>query len=180
MLTRLPADGIYAKIASPVGDLTVIASSAGLHAVLWQVSWCNKENATILNALPQDPEHQFVNLCKVQFNEYFQGHRKEFSIPLVLDGTAFQRNAWQALTKIPYGQTLSYQQQAIAVGGKNKVRAVGGANGRNPISIIVPCHRVIAKNGDLNGFGGGDAIKRFLIQHEKNSLNLSFHTDQHA
>lgn len=101
-----------------------------------------------------------------QLSEYFDGSRHTFSLPIQLIGTPFQKNAWQALMEIPYGETVSYSEQAEKLGGKTYCRAVGQANHNNPIVIIVPCHRVIGKNGSLIGFGGGLDTKAWLIQHE--------------
>jgi len=169
-MQRLPQDTVFDKMHSPVGELTLIASSQGLHALMWNDDWLSDEFVAAISELPQDPKHPLIIRTRQQLNEYFAGTRKSFDIPLCLDGTDFQMKAWQELTRIPYGQTISYQQQAIALGDLNKVRAIGGANGRNPISIIVPCHRVIAKNGKLQGFGGGLQIKEFLLKHENPEL----------
>ncbi len=103
-----------------------------------------------------------------QLDEYFSGQRKSFSIPLQARGTAFQMKVWQALRQIPYSETWSYQQLAIYLGDERAVRAVGTANGRNPISIIIPCHRVIGKDGRLTGYAGGLARKEYLLNLEKN------------
>jgi len=101
-----------------------------------------------------------------QLGEYFAGTRTVFDLPLRAEGTAFQRQAWQALCAIPYGQTRSYAQQARAVGRPTATRAIGAANGRNPIAIIVPCHRVIGSDGSLTGYAGGQPVKRWLLNHE--------------
>jgi len=108
-----------------------------------------------------------MNEAKKQLEEYFNGERKDFSLPIRLEGTPFQKKVWQALQEIPYGTTKSYQEVATIVGNKNSVRAVGGANHHNPISIIVPCHRVIGKNGTLVGYGGGLEAKDFLLKLEE-------------
>ncbi len=102
-----------------------------------------------------------------QLNAYFRGELREFNIPLLLEGTEFQKRAWKVLQAIPYGETISYGEQARRMGSPKAVRAVGGANHRNPVAIIVPCHRVIGKSGDLTGFGGGLAIKARLLALEK-------------
>ena len=102
----------------------------------------------------------------MQLQEYFSGTRQTFDLPLDVSGTAFQQEAWVALQQIPYGTTLTYQQQATAMGRPAAVRAVGTANGRNPLSIVVPCHRVIGANGSLTGYGGGLHRKRWLLSHE--------------
>lgn len=170
MMQRLPRDTVFDKMNSPTGDLTLIASGKGLHALLWNNDWLSDEFIQAIAELPQDPSQPIIRRTRKQLDEYFTGTRISFDIPLSLDGTEFQLQAWSELTKIPYGQTISYQEQATALGDPNKVRAVGGANGRNPISIIVPCHRVIAKNGKLQGFGGGLKIKEFLLRHENPDL----------
>lgn len=105
--------------------------------------------------------------CCKQLDEYFVGNRMEFSLRLHLDGTEFQKSVWDQLLKIPYGKTVSYKDIAIRIGNKNAVRAVGSANGRNNISIIIPCHRVIAHDGSLGGYGGGLWKKEWLLNHEK-------------
>ena len=156
----------YDKIESPVGVLTLIASDQGLHAILWDNDCASSQYKTLLQNLVPNTKHPILTETKKQLDEYFQGKRKLFDIPLILDGTNFQIQAWKQLQKIPYGQTLSYGEQATRIGDKNKARAVGMANGQNPISIIIPCHRVIGKNGSLTGFGGGLAKKACLLAHE--------------
>lgn len=115
-------------------------------------------------------DSQLMREAKKQLEEYFKGERKDFSLPIFLGGTAFQKRVWKALQEIPYGKTKSYQEVATIVGNKNSVRAVGGANHQNPISIIVPCHRVIGKNGTLVGYGGGLDVKEFLLRLEERFL----------
>lgn len=105
--------------------------------------------------------------CVRQLDEYFKGKRKEFTLDLLPRGTGFQRRAWEQLRQIPYGETISYSRQAERMGDKKACRAVGGANGKNPISIVIPCHRVIGKNGSLTGFGSGVWRKEWLLAHEK-------------
>lgn len=138
------------------------------------------ENIIALNfvgeGIPETAEENINNNnqvmidAKKQLGEYFRGERKEFSLPIFYEGTAFQKKVWQALQKIPYGETKSYQEIAKALGNKNSVRAVGGANHNNPISIIVPCHRVIGKNGSLVGYGGGLDVKEYLLDLEEKFL----------
>lgn len=111
-------------------------------------------------------------LMQEQLNEYFSGKRTEFSIPLFYDGTPFQKQVWNILATIPYGKTMSYQEMAILLGDKNKVRAVGTANGMNKLAIIVPCHRVIAQNGNLTGYAGGLERKHYLLELEKKNAKL--------
>ena len=105
-----------------------------------------------------------------QLREYFQGNRRNFDLPLNCRGTSFQQRVWTELQKIPYGEVRSYQDIAIGIGNEKAVRAVGQANNKNPIMIIVPCHRVIHKNGDITGFGCGTEVKRFLLDLENNSI----------
>ena len=102
-----------------------------------------------------------------QLREYFQGNRRNFDLPLNCRGTSFQQRVWTELQKIPYGEVRSYQDIAVGIGNEKAVRAVGQANNKNPIMIIVPCHRVIHKNGDITGFGCGTKVKRFLLDLEK-------------
>lgn len=110
--------------------------------------------------------NEIINTTKSQIQEYFKGKRQTFNIPLESDGTDFQKNVWHTLTKIPFGETWNYGQLATAIGNKNASRAVGAANGKNPISIIVPCHRVIGANGTLTGYAGGLEAKEWLLKHE--------------
>jgi methylated-DNA-[protein]-cysteine S-methyltransferase len=107
-----------------------------------------------------------LNECLVQLDEYFTGQRKTFSVRYFLKGTSFQKNVWQELIKIPFGKTLSYEEIAIAVGNKKATRAVGNAIGKNPLSVIVPCHRVVGKNGTLTGYAEGLWRKSWLLRHE--------------
>lgn len=102
-----------------------------------------------------------------QLDEYFAGIRTEFVVPIDVDGTDFQRDAWSVLTHIPHGETISYGEQATRMGRPTAVRAVGAANGRNPVPVIVPCHRVIGANGSLTGFAGGLEVKTWLLEHER-------------
>lgn len=157
---------------SPVGELTIVVSRKGVRALLWQDEPMTRASApTEFEASAAPP---VMKQAKKQLAEYFAGKRTRFQLPLDLKGTGFQLKAWQALRKIPYGKTWSYQEQARRVGDPRKARAVGAANGRNPVSIIVPCHRVIGKNGHLTGFGAGLDAKRFLLQLENPRLaNLS-------
>lgn len=105
-----------------------------------------------------------------QINEYFMGRRRSFELPINCQGTAFQKQVWQELQRIPYGETRSYEEIAIGIGNKNAVRAVGQANHNNPIMIIVPCHRVIHKNGNITGFACGTEVKKYLLNLEKRML----------
>jgi methylated-DNA-[protein]-cysteine S-methyltransferase len=159
----LPVDAMYDEMSSPVGTLTIIASIAGLHAILWS----NLDREKILLSLRQSNTEKIIAQTKNQLTEYFQGTRKTFDLPLAMQGTDFQRAVWNELINIPYGTTISYAEQAKRIGDKNKARAVGMANGLNPIPIVIPCHRVIGSQGKLVGFAGGLDKKSFLLNLEK-------------
>jgi methylated-DNA-[protein]-cysteine S-methyltransferase len=161
MIKTLPSDCVRSEIDSPVGRLSILASKKGLHAILWPI------DRTDIAKIPRGDDHPVVEKTISQLREYFAGKRTRFELPLVWDGTAFQVRAWKELARIPYGETISYQEQARRMGDGKKARAVGTANSRNPISIVVPCHRVIAKDGALSGFGGGVAQKRSLLDLER-------------
>lgn len=163
---KLPKDSYYRVISSPVGPLYLVAGNHALNAILWKCDLQKPETRSTLEALPPADNQAVINETEKQLNEYFSGHRTTFNLPLELHGTDFQKAAWQALLTIPYGKTASYEAQAIKLGGREKVRAVGTANGMNPLSIVIPCHRVIGKDGSLTGFGGGIEAKRWLIDHE--------------
>ncbi len=162
----IPEDAVYDEMNSPVGKLTLIASSKGLHAILWETDRDSEIYKKTLKQLIRSKDNKIILQAKKQLTEYFAGQRKKFDLPLILNGTDFQIQAWKQLQKIPYGKTISYGEQAEKIGDKNKARAVGMANGRNPISIVVPCHRVIGSNGKLVGFGGGLPCKQWLLEHE--------------
>ena len=156
-------------VPSPVGPLTVVASIDGIRAVLWP-----DDDPLRVPSVPIDgPECEaaaidaVLDLAELQLGEYFAGERTDFDVPLDPVGTDFQREAWAALRQIPFSETVSYGEQAERMGDKNKARAVGAANGRNPISIIVPCHRVVGADGSLTGFAGGLETKQWLLAHER-------------
>ena len=163
----LSDDATYDEMNSPIGKLTIVTSLKGLHAVLWDGDRKNPECEKIIKTLRQSKDEPTIIRTKKQLTEYFQGKRKIFDLPLVINGTDFQIQVWRQLLKIPYATTVSYAEQAEKIGDKNKARAVGTANGSNPISIIIPCHRVIGNNGNLVGFGGGLDKKAYLLKLEK-------------
>ena len=151
------------KFASPVGDLTVVASDLGVRAVLW-ASETNGRVRGVDGAFGvAEGEDDIVDRTVSQLDEYFTGRRREFDLPLDPRGTDFQLAAWAVLRTIPFGSTMTYAEQATALGDVNKARAVGSANARNPIGIIVPCHRVVGSGGALTGFAGGIEAKRLLL-----------------
>ncbi|MEN4929519.1 methylated-DNA--[protein]-cysteine S-methyltransferase [Erwinia billingiae] len=148
---------------SPVGALTLIASDLGLTAILWQD---DNPNRVRLPDMQENPAHPVLVETERQLNEYFAGTRTTFTMTLDFVGTEFQKKVWQALVAIPFGETRSYADIAREIGNPKAVRAVGAANGKNPISIIAPCHRVIGSNGKLTGFAGGLEVKAFLLKIE--------------
>ncbi len=166
-LQCLPKEAIYGEMDSPVGVLTIITSGQGLHAIFWESDFEDPEYRELKSTLTLSQNEKILIETKKQLVEYFQGQRKIFDLPLKLLGTDFQMQAWQQLLKIPYAQTISYGEQAERLGDKKKARAVGMANGQNPISIVIPCHRVIGSNGQLVGFGGGLNTKAYLLDLEK-------------
>lgn len=154
----------YKKINSPVGKLTLVASDKGLVAVLWEN---DKPTRVRLAELVEKGSDWVLLEAERQLKEYFAGKRRSFSVPLDMRGTRFQKSVWQALLAIPFGQTRSYGQLAKQLGNPEAARAVGAANGKNPISIIVPCHRVIGSSGKLTGFAGGLETKERLLNMEQ-------------
>jgi len=147
---------------SPIGILKISGDAIYIHEVIFLKE--GTDHSSLGNHV------ELLKKCALQLDEYFRGKRKVFHLPLLLDGTAFQKKVWQELEKIPYGKTLAYSDIAAMVGNPRAVRAVGGANNRNPVSIIVPCHRVIGKDGTLTGYGGGLWRKEWLLEHEKQNI----------
>lgn len=152
-------------IESPVGQLRIVASGTGVRAVLWPTD--DASRVPLPPDIEESDSHPILGRATRELSEYFAGERQRFEVALDPEGTDFQQRAWIALRAIPYGDTVSYGEQAERMGDKNKARAVGAANGRNPVSIIVPCHRVVGSNGSLTGFAGGIEAKRWLLAHEQ-------------
>ena len=158
---------VFTEMASPVGLLKLVATDQALVAVLWE----NENPKRVrLAELVEDKKHPILLETQKQLNEYFVGQRTQFDLPLDFEGTEFQKKIWQALLTIPFGETRSYKQIAEQVGNVKAVRAVGAANGRNPISIIAPCHRVVGVNGKLVGFAGGLENKSILLELEISNM----------
>ena len=158
----------YKRTETPVGRLTLVASDKGLAAILWQ----NDPPGRVRLRLDQeDDRHPVLLAAERQLNEYFAGTRTAFEIPLDMSGTDFQRQVWQALLRIPYGETRSYQEIAAELGRPTAARAVGAANGRNPLSIVAPCHRVVGASGALTGFAGGLDVKARLLALERGCVS---------
>ena len=163
----------YKTIPSPVGELKLVASDAGLAAILWE----NDDPKRVrLNPREENERHPVLLKTERQLGQYFSGSLKQFSVPLDFVGTAFQKQVWAALLTIPFGQTRSYGQIARQIGKPMAVRAVGAANGKNPISIIAPCHRVIGSNGKLTGFAGGLETKAYLLGIEQAGFDFNYCT----
>ncbi len=152
---------------SPVGPLVLFADETGLRAVLWPGEGID---AFRLDGAQTEEADPVLVETRRQLDEYFAGSRQTFDLPLAPKGTAFQQSAWQVLREIPFGDTISYGEQARRLGDPNKARAVGAANGRNPIPIIVPCHRVVGASGHLTGFAAGVETKAWLLDHEQRVL----------
>ncbi|PCK31352.1 methylated-DNA--[protein]-cysteine S-methyltransferase [Pseudoalteromonas piscicida] len=146
---------IETTLASPTGQWIIQASPVGLSYV-----------GFFPTARYTQGENQHTEIAKQQLTEYFEGKRTAFDVALDVKGTEFQQQVWQVLTQVPYGETYTYGWIAARLGNKNAVRAVGAANGKNPISIIVPCHRIIGANGKLTGYAGGLEAKEWLLRHE--------------
>jgi methylated-DNA-[protein]-cysteine S-methyltransferase len=151
---------------SSVGELRLIAGDRGLRAILWGAEDAARLASINEEDLVEGPS-AVLDQAVAELEEYFAGTRREFDLLLDPVGTPFQQSAWMVLRTIPYGGTMSYGEQARRLGDPNKARAVGAANGKNPLSIVVPCHRVIGSTGHLTGFGGGLEAKSWLLDHER-------------
>ena len=158
----------YKIISSPVGPLKLVVDDKNLIAILWDNDKINRVRLTEMIEASHD--HLLLKTEK-QLNEYFSHQRDHFDLPIETRGTPFQQEVWEVLNRIPYGKTYSYQEVALKINRPRAVRAVGTAIGRNPISIIVPCHRVIGTNGSLTGFAGGLPRKKLLLDLEKPEKN---------
>ena len=154
---------VYKWIGSPVGRLKLVGGDQGLTAVLWDP---DDPRRVRLPALREAPGHPLLCQAEQELGDYFAGGRTAFSVPLAFNGTAFQKKVWALLLTIPFGETRSYGQLAAQLGDPKASRAVGAANGKNPISIIVPCHRVVGAHGRLTGFAGGLGTKAKLLSLE--------------
>ncbi|WP_413530330.1 methylated-DNA--[protein]-cysteine S-methyltransferase [Rahnella inusitata] len=153
----------FKRIDSPVGLLTLAAKGDNLTAILWE---CEIDGRVKLGEMLEDPTFPILLKTEQQLNEYFAGKRTRFELDLDFNGTDFQKEVWAALLEIPFSETRSYSDIARRIGRPKAVRAVGAANGRNPISIVAPCHRVIGTSGKLTGFAGGLANKELLLRLE--------------
>jgi len=154
----------HKKINSPVGPLHLVSTGSELAAVVFDSAWTEFVQNEKWEVA--DGTDHIIQKSESQLAEYFSGKRMQFDIPLHLSGTEFQKAAWKSLLNIPFGQTFSYSEQANKLNNPHAVRAIGAANGKNKICIIIPCHRVIGKNGSLTGFSGGIEIKKQLLKLE--------------
>jgi methylated-DNA-[protein]-cysteine S-methyltransferase len=158
------------KFKTPIGDLLLVAEADALTGVYF--AGCDHVPSS-REAWTADPNHPVIKTTVKQLGEYFAGKRNSFSLPLRLTGSAFQERIWQQIALVPYGKTISYTELAKRAGAPEAVRAAGATTGRNPLSIIVPCHRIVGKNGKLCGFAGGLEKKQFLLKLE--ASNISSH-----
>jgi methylated-DNA-[protein]-cysteine S-methyltransferase len=152
-------------LQAPFGLLTVVASDRGVRYITFEEDAHPKSYVDMV--VRDDAGHPVVARALTQLREYLAGKRTSFDLPLDLQGTEFQVDAWNALAKIPFGATVSYAQQAASIGRPKATRAIGSANGRNPVVIVLPCHRVVGADGSLTGFGGGLHVKSWLLDLEK-------------
>jgi len=157
---------VYTRVPSPVGTLTLVATDDGLAAILWEK---DRPGRVPLNLAAEDSGHPVLAEVRRQLEEYFAGRRRQFSLKLDPAGTPFQRKVWNALLTIPFGERRSYAEIAQQIGSPGAARAVGAANGRNPLSIVAPCHRVVGSSGALTGFAGGLDVKARLLAFESGS-----------
>jgi methylated-DNA-[protein]-cysteine S-methyltransferase len=158
-----PMTLFFRHMASPVGMLKLVASGDGLVAISWE----NDDPGRVrLGAMVEQADQEILAEAAGQLEDYFDGRRTVFELKLDLRGTEFQKQVWKALLAIPFGETRTYGGIANELGRPNASRAVGAANGRNPISIVAACHRVVGSNGSLTGFAGGLAAKKYLLGHE--------------
>ncbi len=158
---------LYTQMDSPIGDLLLVGDGEALYRLDMQQG----RRPTAINPRWQRRDEAFADV-RGQLTEYFDGHRRAFDVPLALGGNSFELPVWEALLEIPYGETVSYGEIARGMGRPDAARAVGLANGRNPIAVIVPCHRVIGSDGALVGYGGGLERKRLLLDLEAGVLPL--------
>src|SRR5438093_7487677 len=161
----------YTTHPTPVGELTLVASEHGLRAVVWPKS--SLKRAGVGGRPQRNPDHPILKTTTRQLDAYFAGELTAFGIPLDLEGTRFQVAAWRSLANIPFGTTTTYGRQAAGLGIPTAARAIGAANGANPVCIVLPCHRVIGSDGSLTGFGGGLPVKQWLLDHEARVLAAS-------
>ncbi len=162
ILKQLPRETVWEDMVSPLGLLTVLASDNGVQAIAFESDQTEQAKTN----LPRAVNHPTINAAVEQLAMYFDGKLKVFDLPLNLRGTDFQKRVWKLLLEIPFGETRTYGDLARALGNTGASQAVGAANGKNPVAIVVPCHRVIGASGHLTGYAGGMDKKKFLLTHE--------------
>jgi len=162
---------VFTVMPSPIGELTLVGSDRGVAQILWGRE---RSHHGPLAPMKEDPSHPVLIEVALQFSEYFARKRKRFDVKLDFLGTEFQLRVWSELLNIPFGETRTYGEVAKRLGDAKATRAVGAANGRNPIPIIAPCHRVIGASGKLVGFGGGLDVKGYLLDLERGTIELDF------
>ena len=162
ILKQLPRETVWEEAASPIGPLIVLASDDGILAIAFGSDRTEQAKTN----LPRAADHPIINATVEQLAMYFDGTLKVFDLPLDLRGTDFQKRVWELLLEIPFGETQTYGDIARALGNAGASQAVGAANGKNPVAIVVPCHRVIGASGHLTGYAGGMEKKQFLLIHE--------------
>ncbi len=165
-----PTDLRTRTFDAPMGQLRLVASERGLRAILWPND-NDERNRVRLGAMVEE-SNDVLDEAARQLTEYFAGERMQFEVPLDLAGTEFQVRVWQGLSDIPYGRTTTYGEQATHLGNPKATRAVASANGKNPVSIMLPCHRIVGADGTLTGFAGGLEWKAFLLDLERTTLGL--------
>lgn len=168
-MTTTMTEFVHKKVASPVGLLTLVASESALAAILWEN---DDPDRVRIDHGEVDEQNPILLETEKQLLEFYSGQRQNFDLPIEFKGTAFQKSVWRALLNIPYGETKTYKQVAVELGKEQAVRAVGTAIGKNPISIIAPCHRVIGTDGNLRGFAGGLEAKAKLLEHESSTKQI--------
>ncbi len=162
ILEQLPRETVWEDVASPLGPLTILASDDGVHAITFE----GTQTEQVKTNLPRATNHPIIDTAFKQLSMYFEGTLKTFDLPLDPRGTDFQKRVWNLLLEISFGETRTYGDLARALGNAGASQAVGAANGKNPVAIVVPCHRVIGASGHLTGYAGGMEKKKFLLTHE--------------
>jgi methylated-DNA-[protein]-cysteine S-methyltransferase len=163
------AEFFYKTMDSPVGRLKLVGNADGLAAIMWAKDRPRRVNLSLID---EDLDLPILVETETQLNDYFASRRETFDLKLNFQGTEFQKSVWNALLRIPFGETRTYREIAVELGNVNATRAVGAANGRNPISIVAPCHRVIGADGSLTGYAGGLAAKATLLNLESTGRRL--------
>ena len=161
---QVPDDGrLWRTFPTPLGAMLVVVSDTGVT----RIDFVDLDQEVDLTKNSVQQKHLILTNALTQLSEYFNGTRTTFSLPLDLNGTDFQKQAWLALARIPYGQTMTYGEQAASIGRPRAVRAIGTANSKNPVAVVLPCHRVIGADGSLTGYAGGMQKKQWLLEHER-------------